>query len=194
MPLLMVCLEGLGKLAQKFPNIASTSIYCLRDFLITPSPILLKLHRQANAKGNKEPIKITPQGNDLKVESNTKTVSSTQSAFERLRDAAIENLCYALGAAHSSDPDCVRALVAAVSNRLFTAEKKDSESTLISTNIVIMLGHVAVSMKGTPKTTDTILQFFQQRFCRVPSALDTLIVDQLGCMIIAQCEPHVYEV
>lgn len=69
-----------------------------------------------------------------------------------------------------------------------------SETALISTNIVIMLGHVAVSMKGTPKTTDTILQFFQQRFCRGPSALDTLIVDQLGCMIIAQCEPHVYEV
>jgi len=46
MPLLMVCLEGLGKLAQKFPNIASTSIYYLRDFLIAPSPILLKLYRQ----------------------------------------------------------------------------------------------------------------------------------------------------
>lgn len=56
-----------------------------------------------------------------------------------------------------------------------------------------MLGHVAVSMKGVPKTTDTILQFFQQRFCRVPSALDTLIVDQLGCMVISQCEPHVYQ-
>ena len=121
-------------------------------------------------------------------------MSPTLSAFEKLRDAAIENLCYALEAAHSSDPDCVRALVASVSNRLFTAEKSDSESTLISTNIVIMLGHVAVSMKGTPKTTDTILQFFQQRFCRVPSALDTLIVDQLGCIIIAQCEAHVYEV
>lgn len=48
MPLLMVCLEGLGKLAQKFPNISSTSISCLRDFLVTPSPILLKLHRQSN--------------------------------------------------------------------------------------------------------------------------------------------------
>lgn len=59
MPLLMVCLEGLGKLASKFPNIASTSIYCLRDFLITPSPILFKLHRQANEKGNKENLKIT---------------------------------------------------------------------------------------------------------------------------------------
>lgn len=60
MPLLMVCLEGLGKLAQKFPNIASTSIYCLRDFLITPSPILFKLHRQTVDKNtNKENLKST---------------------------------------------------------------------------------------------------------------------------------------
>lgn len=47
----MVCLEGLGKLAQKFPNIASTSIYYLRDFLVVPSPILLKLHRQQSERG-----------------------------------------------------------------------------------------------------------------------------------------------
>ncbi|XP_031331988.1 phosphatidylinositol 4-kinase alpha isoform X2 [Photinus pyralis] len=188
MPLLMVCLEGLGKLASKFPNIASTSIYCLRDFLITPSPILFKLHRQANEKTKEFKLNVSGA---LRPE--MKPFSSVQWAFERLRDVAIENLCYALEAAHTLDPDCVRALVASVSNRLFTAEKSDSESTLISTNIVIMLGHVAVSMKGMPKTTETILQFFLQRFCRVPSALDTLIVDQLGCMIIAQCGPHVYE-
>jgi len=54
MPLLMVCLEGLGKLAQKFPNIASTSIYHLQDFLIAPSPILLKLHRQYSECSAKE--------------------------------------------------------------------------------------------------------------------------------------------
>lgn len=54
MPLLMVCLEGLGKLAQKFPNIASTSIYYLRDFLIAPSPILLKLYRQHSEYSMKE--------------------------------------------------------------------------------------------------------------------------------------------
>lgn len=63
-------------------------------------------------------------GNQLKAET-TKPISPIQGAFEKLRDAAIENLCYALEAAHALDPDCVRALVASVSNRLFTAEKSD---------------------------------------------------------------------
>ena len=62
MPLLMVCLEGLGRLAQKFPNIASTSICSLREFLINPSPILAKLHKQANEKNIKtEGLKITSE-------------------------------------------------------------------------------------------------------------------------------------
>jgi hypothetical protein len=39
-------LQGLGKLAEKFPNIACTSVYCLRDFLVTPSRILLTLRQQ----------------------------------------------------------------------------------------------------------------------------------------------------
>lgn len=56
-----------------------------------------------------------------------------------------------------------------------------------------MLGHVAVGLKDTPKTTQNILQFFIQRFCKVPSEQNVLIVDQLGCMIISQCEPQVFE-
>ncbi|XP_053985852.1 phosphatidylinositol 4-kinase alpha isoform X1 [Hylaeus volcanicus] len=185
MPLLMVCLEGLGKLAQKFPNIASTSIYYLRDFLVVPSPILLKLHRQQHGKGKE-------------MQNMKETTSSAQMAFEKLRDAAIGNLCIALEAAHSVNADCVPALVASVSNRLFAADISDGDSDektnseLISKNIVIMLGHVAVALKDTPRTMRTIFSFFQQIFCRAPSDLDFLIVDQLGCMIIAKCEPKIY--
>lgn len=53
------------------------------------------------------------------------TISTTMSAFEKLRDAAIENLCIALQAQYTVYPECVRALVATVSNRLFTAENSD---------------------------------------------------------------------
>lgn len=56
-----------------------------------------------------------------------------------------------------------------------------------------MLGHVAVALKDTSKTTQNILQFFIQRFCKVPSEQNALIVDQLGCMIISQCEPYVFD-
>lgn len=51
-------MQGLGKLAEKFPNIAGTSISYLRDFLVDPSPILAKLYSQAQQKKDKEPFKI----------------------------------------------------------------------------------------------------------------------------------------
>ncbi|XP_065089616.1 phosphatidylinositol 4-kinase alpha isoform X2 [Ochlerotatus camptorhynchus] len=202
MPLLMVCLEGLGKLAQKFPNIAGTSISYLRDFLVDPSPILTKLHAQSQAQNKKEkenaPFRIVVQGSDFKAfdqQPNQRKglTKSAHDAFEALRDAAIENLSIALKAAHALDPYCVPALVANVSNRLFTVEKQESESSLVSLNIIVMLGHVAVALKDTPKTTNNILQFFIQRFCKVPSEQNVLIVDQLGCMIISKCEPQVFE-
>ena len=140
MPLLMVCLEGLGKLAQKFPNIAGTSISYLRDFLVDPSPLLAKLHahsQQALALQKKEkeltPFKIVVQSSELRVPvdifgENQKVQGSrsSQAAFEALRDAGIENLSIALRAAHTLDQFCVPALVANVSNRLFTAEKHES--------------------------------------------------------------------
>lgn len=55
---------------------------------------------------------------------------SAQAAFEALRDAAIENLSIALHSAHVLDPYCVPALVANVSNRLFTAEKQEKYAIL----------------------------------------------------------------
>lgn len=76
---------------------------------------------------------------------------------------------------------------------IFSQDDEGFTSDLISSNIVVMMGHVAVALKNKPKSTRSILQFFQQRFCHTPNHpdLDSLIVDQLGCMIIAKCESKV---
>lgn len=68
-----------------------------------------------------------------------------------------------------------------------------SESTLVSSNIIVALGTISVALKETPKTTQNILQFFIQRFCKVPTEQNILIVDQLGCMIISKCEPQIFD-
>lgn len=132
MPLLLVCLEGLGKLAKKFPNIAGTSVTYLRDFLVHPSPVLTKLHalavqQQKKGKDNNMPLKITVQGPEKTFDFNhakpVEITKSAQSAFESLREAAIENLSLALRSAYAMDPYCILSLVANVSSRLFSAEK-----------------------------------------------------------------------
>ncbi|KAG8200239.1 hypothetical protein JTE90_025015 [Oedothorax gibbosus] len=194
MPLLMVCLEGLGELAEKFPSIAHSCIDALRDFLVNPSPILLRLNRQST-----DPSGIRSANLSIMVTSESPstvyaaTTTSSGTAFEILRDTAIENLCKALKAGLTNDTHCVQAFLASVSNRLYQAEKSDMESTLVSTNTIVALGHVAVALRHTPRTMESILQFFQQRFCQPPSRLDSLIVDQLGCMIIAKGDIHVHE-
>lgn len=174
LPLLLVCLKALGQLAVKFTHLASNVIACLRDFLVSPSPILLRLHHQSQNPKPEDPLAI-----------------SARAAFERLREASIDNLCLALKAGMQVDPNCVQAFLATVSNRLFMAENSDNESALIANNTVITLGHVAVTLKETARTAESILQFFQVRFCHPPSPLDVLIVDQLGCMVLAKSEVHI---
>nr|XP_006818688.1 PREDICTED: phosphatidylinositol 4-kinase alpha-like [Saccoglossus kowalevskii] len=180
MPLMMCCLEGLGTVAEKFPIMSHMSIHALEDFLVNPSPVLLKLHKQHNLSASG--LKVTVAGQSAMFSSRS---CADQSPFEKLRDSAIHNLCRSLKAGLHESSDCVQAFLASVSNRLYTAETSERESSLISINTILTLGHVAVTLRNTPKTMESIFQIFQHRFCHPPSPLDVLIVDMLGCMIIS---------
>jgi len=102
----------------------------------------------------------------------------------------VENLCKALRAGiKTNEKDIVKALIASVSNRLYTQDKaKDAQ--LMSQNTIITLGHIAVALRHEEKVAENILIFFQQKFCRSHSNpdMDKLIVDQLGCMAIARTD------
>lgn len=186
-PLQMVSLEALGKLATKFPILASTMLASLREYLVTPSPVLSKLSKYATQDGNIK-ITITDESRVQKRQGNQRDPKNKLLAtLENLRDTAVTNVCRCLKAGLLVDPDIVQAFLASVSNRLYRTETSDRESALISTNTILTLGHVAVALKDTPKTVESVLQIFQQRFCSPPSHLDELIIDQLGCMIMAGC-------
>lgn len=174
------CLDGFGNLADTDPSIADLCLAAIKDFLLKPSPILLKLHRLCNSE--KGP---NPSGGD------GKNLRSLANSLDTLRQVAIRNLTRCLRAASIKGPHCVKALIASMSNRLYQAEKSETEISLISVNIVLALGHIAVALSDVNKTMESILQFFQQRFCQPPSPVDSIIVEQLGKMILVPQRDHV---
>ncbi|KAK2176702.1 hypothetical protein NP493_644g02033 [Ridgeia piscesae] len=196
-PLLLAVLETLGRLAEGFPIVGASVVASLRDFLVDPSPMLNKLHRymtaEQTAKGGTLSITVSTEDNKTYSQVTTdQPKSKLVIIFENLRDGAIENICRALKAHLQVDKECVQAFLASLSNRLYTAEMGDRESTLTSVNTILTVGHIAVTLKDTEKTLESVLQIFHQRFCSPPSALDVLIIDQLACMIIAGC-PAVHQ-
>eukprot|EP00106_Octopus_bimaculoides_P007153 XP_014774595.1 PREDICTED: phosphatidylinositol 4-kinase alpha-like isoform X3 [Octopus bimaculoides] len=186
MPLQMVSLEALGKLATKFPCLASTMLASLREYLVIPSPVLSKLNKYATQEANIK-ITVTDENRILNKRTSNHPKNKLMATLENLRDTAVTNVCRCLKAGLQVDQDIVQAFLASVSNRLYRTETSDRESALISTNTILTLGHVAVALKDTPKTVESVLQIFQQRFCSPQSHLDELIIDQLGCMIMAGC-------
>ena len=268
LPLLTVCLDGLGILGRKFSNLSDSCITSLTDFIINPSPILIKLYKQvelnnsanlnnqnpsANRNGSKFSIMVSSTSTEFKQQLgynlnvsnpneqlNAKMISQNNNfihVFEQLRTRAINSLCIALKTGYNENKHCIQAFIASMSNRLFQAErssfgftdigrqnsnivdKADEKSfdtrsidgktnnphtinydslsaELISINTIVTLGRIAVQLVEIPKTTESVLQFFQQRFCRPPSFLDDIITELLGEMLIVSNknqDAHVFD-
>lgn len=173
LPIIIACLEGIRNLAEAFPLITDICTMSLRDFISSPAPLLLKLYQcmEEFTSGDNAGIRTI-----------------CQSALRQARDAAIESICGVLKVGMERDPECVQAYLASASNRMYQAEISGGEGALIAINTVMALGKIAVALKGTFKTEKSVLQFFQQRFCKPPSTLDTLIVDQMGRMLVAKVD------
>jgi phosphatidylinositol 4-kinase len=253
LPLLTVSLDGLGVVSRKFTNLSEICITSLTDFLVNPSPILLKLYKlhadligpgslvvnsnnnhanmNINRNGNNFSIMVSssssehfkqplppndPTPNDTTFGAKTNQSTHIWTIFDQLRTRAVNSLCEALQNCHKENEHCVQAFIASLSNRLYQAEREFGDSfpnggqpnesignhifsdslcaELISINTIFTLGTVAVQLRHISKTMESVLQFFQQRFCRPASTLDNLIIQQLGELLI-HCgqEPHIFE-
>ncbi|KRZ02622.1 Phosphatidylinositol 4-kinase alpha [Trichinella zimbabwensis] len=182
--LILVSLDALGCLAERFPFLATTVIVSsLLNFLTDPSPALLKLYDLHKKHENLDLLKKK----NAARQSEMNCIQRFSSDFEKIRQTAINSLCRGLKKGLSVDLECINACLASISTSLYVAKTGEQHSSLIMQNAIFALGGMGVWLCDMPSVSSDILQIFQQKFTNPVSSMDVLIIHQLSEMILAGC-------
>ncbi|KRZ50610.1 Phosphatidylinositol 4-kinase alpha [Trichinella nativa] len=182
--LILVSLDALGCLAERFPCLSTTVIVSsLLNFLTDPSPALLKLYDLHKKRENSDLLKKK----NTARQSEMNCIQRFSSDFEKIRQTAINSLCRGLKNGLSVDLECINACLASISTSLYVAKTGEQHSGLIMQNAIFALGGMGVWLCDMPSVSSDILQIFQQKFTNPVSSMDVLIIHQLSEMILAGC-------
>ncbi|KAM3184691.1 hypothetical protein ACTXT7_007852 [Hymenolepis weldensis] len=188
--LLVVVLACVGELPQHIPYLSKTTLDCLSEFLLFPSPTLSKLNRSIcrNVSGRRS-------NNSASTRARTTTLDQlahgsrsprAQRLLDRIRGTAIQSLCRVL----LTNKSYVESLLAELSRKLYNATtESDRDTDLIYQNVILTLGRVGVELANIPNTQEQVLQLIQQclEIPAVSLELIEKIIDQCACMVIAGC-------
>ncbi|VDL61058.1 unnamed protein product [Hymenolepis diminuta] len=188
--LLVVVLACVGELPQHIPYLSKTTLDCLSEFLLFPSPTLSKLNRSIcrNVSGRRS-------NNSASTKARTTTLDQlahgsrsprAQRLLDRIRGTAIHSLCRVL----LTNKSYVESLLAELSRKLYNATtESDRDTDLIYQNVILTLGRVGVELANIPNTQEQVLQLIQQclEIPAVSLELIEKIIDQCACMVIAGC-------
>nr|CAB3264847.1 phosphatidylinositol 4-kinase alpha-like [Phallusia mammillata] len=188
-PLLHACLKGLGVLTKSSPGHVTQVLHTLRQFLLAPSPAILKLHKlDAN---NSATTAGSTSAETLILKKKTSYLSilrsfaeSERQSYQYIKNAAIESICQALSVGCQHDVECVPAFLSSLSGE-FSTSKQESTKMLVLGHCVEIMTNIGVDPQ---LSNDAVLQqvvgILQQRLNTPPSQLDTLIINQLSRIAI----------
>ncbi|KAL5111912.1 Phosphatidylinositol 4-kinase alpha [Taenia crassiceps] len=190
--LLVVVLECVGQLPQHIPYLSKTTLDCLSEFLLYPSPTLSKLNRSIyrNITGriSNTSASLKARTATLEQTGHNRRPHRAQRLLDKIRGTAIQSLCRVL----LTNESYVESLLAELSRKLYNATtESDRDTDLIYQNVILTLGWMGVELANIPDTQEQVLQLIQQclEISSVSLELIEKIIDQCSCMVIAGC-PH----
>ncbi|XP_055327551.1 phosphatidylinositol 4-kinase alpha-like isoform X2 [Paramacrobiotus metropolitanus] len=192
-PIFISCLEAFAFLSKMNRSIANIALSHLRDFLVEPDSLLIKLQLgdkdslaqpgRSSAAPSLNPALAT-NGHQYDTITRSTDIERMASVVEALKECCIESIIITLRINQEEHPDSVQALMAYLSSSLYRVEQTDPRYMAMASNLLMLLARIATKFKDVPKTVESVFSICQDIFCKTTNQVDVVIVDQLANMVV----------